>query len=49
MEFTVSSVEELEEKLNENGYSNNEIRAIVEMYHDETEEETQTITVSSPR
>lgn len=49
MEFTVSDIEELEEKLNQKGYSGSEIDSILDMYTDESDQETQTITVSPPQ
>lgn len=49
MEFTVSDIDELEEKLFDNGYSDSEIDTILDMYQDESDSETQTITVSPPK
>ena len=49
MEFTVSNIDELREKLDKNGYDNDQISNIVEMYEDRTSSDTQTITVSPPK
>ena len=49
MEFTVSNIDELKEKLEKNGYDNDQISNIVEMYEDRTDSDTQTVTVSPPK
>lgn len=49
MEFTVTDIDELEEKLLDNGYSDSEIETVLNMYQDESDSETQTITVSPPK
>jgi len=49
MEFTVTDIDELEEKLLDNGYSDDEIETILNMFQDESDGERQTITVSPPK
>lgn len=49
MEFTVTDIDDLEEKLFDKGYSDQEIETILDMFEHDSDDRTQTITVSPPK